>query len=411
MNRAERRRAQRAGTTAPDYPIACLAATNAPWAPTGYGTQIKQLARRMLADGIPTAVAANYGLEAMATKWEGIDVLPRGYDPYSSDVIGAYAKDMAHQYPDRAQFVLSLYDVWIYLKHPTWEALQFPVVSWVPIDHDPIPAKVLEWCQRERVIPIAMSQFGGRQLDAAGVEHMVIPHGIETSVYVPTSAVVDANGTSRTPRELLGIPADAHVTGIMNANKGTAPVRKSFDTQIMAWAQFAREHDDAWLYLHTERFGSMQGIPLDPLLEACGAPMDRVVWVNQYQMRMGIPDELMAAYYSGLDVLLAPTLGEGFGLTVAEAAACETPAIVNDFTAQPELVADGWLVGNQRTWDPAQSSWFAIPNVGDILDALRESYARGGTRSPASREHIVAEYDADRLYETGWRALWRVMTP
>jgi glycosyltransferase involved in cell wall biosynthesis len=384
--------------------LAVLAVSNAPWAPTGYGTQIKQLALRMRDDGHHVAIAANYGLEATQTTWEGIEVLPKGFDAYSNDIVVAYAKDWARQHPDATPIVLTLYDVWVFAQHPSWDKLDMPIVSWVPIDHLPVPPKVADWCRRPNVTPVAMSHYGADQLAKAGIEHHCIPHGIETSLYKPTPSTADASGRERTGRELMRVPDDAHVTSIVNANKGTSPVRKAFAEQLMAWAMFAQDKPDAWLYLHTETGGAMGGIPLMPLLEAVGAPMDRVSIVNQYQYRLSIPDEAMAAIYSGTNVLLAPTLGEGYGLTVAEAAACETRSIVQDFTAQPELVSDGWKVSGQPLWDPAQTAWFSVPSVRDIVDALQQSYS-DRRRSPGSRAHICAHYDADRLYTTGWRPL------
>ncbi len=388
-------------------PLAVLMVSNSPWAPTGYGTQIKQLSTRMHRDGHKVAIAANYGLEATQTEWEGIPVLPKGYDGYSNDIVAAYAKDWARQNPDLQPVVFTLYDVWVFAQHPSWEKLDIPVVSWVPIDHTPVPPKVAGWCARPSVTPVAMSHFGGQMLDNAGIAHHVIPHGIDTDLYKPTEAVRDGSGRYVTGRQLMKVPTDVHVTSIVNANKGTAPVRKAFAEQLLAWSIFARERDDAWLYLHTEIGGGMGGIPFAPLLEAVGAPMDRVATVNQYQYRLGIPDDAMAAIYTGTDVLLAPTLGEGFGLTVAEASACETRAIVQNFTAQPELVEDGWKVGGQPLWDPAQSAWFSTPNVEEIVHGLVESYALGaGNRSPASRDHIVQNYDADTLYRESWRPFW-----
>jgi len=388
-------------------PLAVLMVSNAPWSPTGYGTQIKQLSSRMHRDGHKVAIAANYGLEATQTEWEGIPVLPKGYDGYSNDIVAAYAKDWARQNPDLPPVVFTLYDVWVFGQHPSWEKLDIPVVSWVPIDHTPVPPKVAGWCARPSVTPVAMSHFGGQMLDNAGIAHHVIPHGIDTDLYKPTEAVRDGGGKYVTGWQLMKVPTDVHVTSIVNANKGTAPVRKAFAEQLLAWSIFARERDDAWLYLHTEIGGGMGGIPFQPLLEAVGAPMDRVATVNQYQYRLGIPDEAMAAIYTGTDVLLAPTLGEGFGLTVAEAGACETRAIVQNFTAQPELVEDGWKVSGQPLWDPAQSAWFSTPNVEEIVHALVESYALGaGNRSPASRDHIVQNYDADTLYRESWRPFW-----
>lgn len=47
---------------------------------------------------------------------------------------------------------------------------------------------------------------------------------------------------------------------------------------------------------------------------------------------------LMAQYYRGADVLLSASLAESFGMTVAEALACGTPAVVNKNTAPCELI-------------------------------------------------------------------------
>ncbi|MDC3377158.1 glycosyltransferase [Candidatus Nanopelagicales bacterium] len=400
MNRAEKRRNHREGKVAD--PITLLAASNSPWAPTGYGTQIRQLTTRLQRDGHNIAIASNYGLEATQTEWEGIPILPRGFDAYSNDVVGAYFQDWSRQHPDTRKYVLTLYDVWVFLGQPAWENI--PTISWVPIDHSPIPPKVAQWCSRDLVTPVAMSKYGSSALARMDIEHALIPHAIETQLYKPTEAIADSKDQLRTGRQMMNVPQDAaHVTGIVNANKGTNPVRKAFAEQILAWSIFAQDKPDAYLYLHTERFGGMAGVPLDPIIESTGAPTEQIRWVNQYQMRIGIPDDAMAAIYTGLDVLLAATMGEGYGLTVAEAAACETPAIVSDFSAQPELVVDGWKVGGQPYWNPAQQSWLTIPSVPEMVAALNESYERRGERSPESRQHIVDNYDADTVYEHGWR--------
>ena len=182
-------------------------------------------------------------------------------------------------------------------------------------------------------------------------------------------------------------------------------MRKAFDAQLLAFALFAERHPDAVLYFHTERFGGMGGIPLDPLIEAAGIPSEKVFFVNQYQNRIGIPDHAMAAIYTGLDVLLAPTLGEGFGITVIEAQSCGTPVIVNNFSAQPELVGDGWIVNGQPIWDASQQAWFQMPLVSEILNALEAAYERRGERSSQARNFIVENYDADKVYADLWRPM------
>jgi glycosyltransferase involved in cell wall biosynthesis len=122
---------------------------------------------------------------------------------------------------------------------------------------------------------------------------------------------------------------------------------------------------------------------------------------------IGIPDDAMAVIYSALNVLLAPTLGEGFGITAIEAQSCGVPVIVSDFSAQPELVGDGWKIPGQPLWDAAQLAWFQIPNVHAIVNALNEAYERKGEKtSKIARQFIVDNYNADTVYNEMWRPLF-----
>jgi glycosyltransferase involved in cell wall biosynthesis len=211
---------------------------------------------------------------------------------------------------------------------------------------------------------------------------------------------------ARSGRQIINVPRDAFVVGIVNANKGTAPVRKAFAEQLLAFSIFAADKPDAVLYLHTERFGSYGGIGIDPIIAAVGLRPEQYQFVNQYQNMIGIPDEAMAVIYSALNVLLAPTLGEGFGITVIEAQSCGVPVIVSDFSAQPELVGDGWKVPGQPLWDAAQQAWFQIPNVYAIVNALNEAYERKDEKtSKDARKFIVDNYDADKVYKEMWQPL------
>jgi glycosyltransferase involved in cell wall biosynthesis len=116
---------------------------------------------------------------------------------------------------------------------------------------------------------------------------------------------------------------------------------------------------------------------------------------------MGVTDETMAAIYTRSDVLLSATAGEGFGLPVLEAQACGTRVIVSNFSAQPELVGDGWCVEVQPQWNPTQLSWFATPMVKSIVEALEAAYEQGGGHSDAAVK-FAKSYDADTVFENGW---------
>jgi len=404
MNRAHRR-----ATSAPSTkngpakksatsPLRLTWCSNSPLVATGYGTQTAQVTRRMQAAGHEVAVACNYGLEGASSEWNGIHLYPRGLAGYSEDVMYAYSMHWASQNPSLSNAVFTLYDAWVYNKNENLKKIP-RIYSWVPVDHQPAPPEVLEWCRRDNVTPIAMSKFGKSMLEHADVECEYIPHAIE-SVFKPTLAMQTPIGR-HTGREVVGLPNDAFVVMMNSANKGVTPCRKAFGQAILAFSIFALDHPDAILYLHTEDTGAMSGINLRELLRASGVNPEQVRFVDQFAYRLGIDQETLAAFYTMSDVLLAPSMGEGFGIPVIEAQACGLRVIVSDFSAQPELVGDGWTVSGQPDWDAMQKSWFFTPNVGSIVDALEKAYeAERGSSEKAIK--FAADYHADKVFDEYW---------
>jgi glycosyltransferase involved in cell wall biosynthesis len=291
--------------------------------------------------------------------------------------------------------VITLYDVWVLTGKKIWEDRL--VASWTPVDHYPVPPKVAEWCQTRKTI--AMSQFGKRALADLGIDSTYIPHGIE-NVFQPTPGDI---------RTRLNVPDDAFLVMINAANIGNAPIpRKAWDVNIQAMASFARDHENVYLYIHSDvrRPG---GVPLDGLIEFWGMPRERVRVPEQTVYRMGAVDQKeLAELYTTANVLLAVSHGEGFGVPTVEAMLCETPAIVSDFSAQPELVGDtGWKVSGQLFYDQGQHSAWIMPYVFSIRAALEEAYKEHGTtaasaRRRQAREHAL-QYDADHVYDLHWK--------
>jgi len=396
MDRAARRRVARGNGKR----IAGVWLSNAPWAPTGYGQQTAQVIPRIVADGHRIAIAANYGLEAASTSWEGIDVWPRGMDVYSQDMAAPYYRDWIKQHPGMTPIMFTLFDVHVFTS-PQWTSMN--VVPWLPVDHMPVPPAVAAFCGKPNVHPIAMSLFGQEQLHRRDIDAHYAPHAIE-AVFRPTQHVEQQDGKRITGRQLTGWDPDHFVVLIANANKGV-PTRKAFGEQVLAFSIFAERHDDARLFIHSEQFGAMTGIQWDPLLEACGVT-DKAKFINQYQMRIGIPPEALAAIYSGSDVMLNPTMGEGFGITQLEAQACGLRVITQDFSAQAELAGpDSIKVTGQPWWDATQHAWFSTPSVPQMVDALEQMYQQGQVRSDAAAAWARENYDADAVYARHWRPI------
>jgi len=378
-------------------PLTVLWHSNAPWCGTGYGTQTAQVVTRMKRDGHHVAVNANYGLQGMRTLWEGVPIFPMGVEMYSNDTVRANFAEWTAENPGPA-LVISLFDAWT-MSQQYWKDV--PTAVWTMVDHMPVPPNVLATLQRPNIEAIAVTRFGQEQIERGGVAARYIPMAIDTDLYRP-----GATYNGKTGRELMGFDNDHFVVSAINANKasGAGSVhRKAWAENILAFSIFAQDKPDARLYLHTERYGKHNGLALDLLLKACGLKEHRhFKFVGQQAMHNGIDNEAMAALYNGTDVLLTPTLGEGFGLTLLEAQASGTVAIANNFSAQPELLGDGWLTEGQPWWDGAQLSWFNTPNIPSIVDALESAYARGQQRSDKAREHALA-YDADLVWDQYWR--------
>ena len=373
--------------------------SNAPWCATGYGQQTAQAVSRLQASGHEVAIHANYGLEGSGTRWRGTEIYPKGLSPYSDDVMVAHYQHWAHGNQNLSPLLMTLFDVWVF-KSQSLESVP-SIASWVPVDHTPTPPDVLAWCARPNVTAIAMSKFGQTMLHNAGVDALYVPHGIEP-IFKPTPKV---NGVSG--RELIGVPEDAFVVMMNSANKGSQPPRKAFGENLLAFAIFAKTHPDAYLYLHTEQMG-FNGVNLPALVKACGIPEGRVIFADPYAIRHGMPQEVLPALYSAADVLLAVSMGEGFGIPVVEAQACGTRAITSNQTAQTELNGHGWLVDCQPYWDAAQRSWFHIPYVREIVQALEMAYEARETVHEPSVE-FARQYDADTVFANFWEPVMAVL--
>ena len=373
--------------------------SNAPWAATGYGQQTAQVIQRLAKEGHQVAIHAMYGLAGSSSTWNGFKVYPQGLAAYSDDVVVAHTMEWANQDLLIPSLLMTLFDVWV-LKSESLKQLK-NIASWVPIDHQPTPPEVLRFLERDNVKPIAMSKFGSRMLDIAGVEHLYVPHAIEP-VFKPTESVTLPNGKKMTGREFMGWEEDRFIVTMVATNKGAQPARKAWAENILAFSIFAKDRPDAVLYLYTEPDGAMAGINLPTLLDACGVEKDRYKVVDQYAYRHGLPQQMMAAMYTASNVLLACSMGEGFGIPVIEAQACGCRVIVSNFTAQPELVGDGWTVEGQPWWDAAQQSWFFTPNVPDIVKSLEAAYDAPRSLSDDAITHALG-YGADTVFDQYWK--------
>jgi glycosyltransferase involved in cell wall biosynthesis len=182
--------------------------------------------------------------------------------------------------------------------------------------------------------PVAMSRFAQRQVqELYNFKTNYIPHALDTKIYYPLS-----KEEKQKIRERWGLQ-DKFVVGVVARNQG----RKMLDRTIKSFAMFTKEHQDAMLFMHTD--------PYD-----CAAPFDIVQLLNRYKLSNrvifsgmkffdGFDYKQMNEVYNLFDVFFLTTSGEGFGIPIIEAMACEVPVVATDYTTTRELLIEDGVCG------------------------------------------------------------------
>lgn len=389
--------------------------SNGPTISTGYGVQARYLSDRLAAAGHEVAVSCTYGHAGPVSNWRspsGHDVrlYPQGYEVNSPDVLIAHAEHWFDGDPKNGWIIL-LVDVWAFQRPKLMETLRdFQVISWCPVDHWPVPRGVAGFLQGSAAIPVAMSRFGENELIKASLDPAYVPLSVDTTVYKPTPYVTIGDRQVNA-RELFELPMSAFVVGMVAMNKGWARDRKGFCEAFQAFAQFHHDHPDSVLFVHSEKHGAAEGIDLEELAVYAGIPHHAIVFSQQYAYRLGMPADMMAAAYTAMDVLLAPSHGEGFCVPLIEAQACGVPVIASSWTAQPELVGAGWTTTGQLEWDPAQHAWYQVSFVHDIVDKLEQAYNADLPALGAQAIEFAAGYDVDVVFDQFWRPFLATLEP
>lgn len=369
----------------------------APWASSGYGNQTEVFAPRIRDMGHDVAISAYWGLEGDIIYWDGIQVFP-GDSEWGSRLLPAYAG------MHKADLTITLMDVWPLTAQKLAGIKN--LASWLPVDHDPVPGKTVEFFEITGSRPIAMARFGEQLLNDIGLDPLYVPHGIDTAAFSPQRE--HRNET----REKFLIPKDAFVIGMVAANKGRTPARKAFPEVMQAFAEFKRECPKAHLHLHTDPTTAGQGVPMMRLMERCGVPKDAVTFAHPIRVELGMPTLEMAKMYSAFDVLANPSYGEGFGIPIVEAQSCGCPVIVTDFSAMTELCGAGWLVEKDDWYDSQHGAFFGRPRPESIVDGFRAAYkARHDKELRAKAREFALGYDADLVAEKYWKPALEALTP
>lgn len=372
-----------------------LWSSNAPWIPSGYGVQTKHIVSRLQGAGHSMAISAFCGVGGAVINRESIPIYPGGAPmAYGFDVLPLHSRHW------KADIAISLIDAWT--ADPRGWPQDVRWVPYFPIDSEPVSPNILKAVSGayERIV---FSRFACQQMEAANLSYEYVPHVTDTDLYSP--------GDKRAARDATGLPQDVFIVGVVAANKGLNPCRKSWPQLLEAWVLFAKSHPDAVLYVHSEPGTPGNAHPLAEHVQFLAGKhavdlTRRVIWTDQYMSMLGIPDEYMRDAYRSFDVLLNPSMGEGFGVPILEAQACGCPVIAGAWTAMDELVWGGWRVRRDEavaTYIPGYHTEMFTPDVDAILDRLEQSYTcrNDATIAAAAREGALP-YDVNTVVQDHW---------
>jgi len=271
-----------------------------------------------------------------------------------------------------------------------------PNITYVPCDGTNLPQ---EWKTLQEVTNMVSFTHWGQE---SYPKSKVVYHGVDTDQFWPVNErpITVSNGevlrTKKECKEAFGFPKDSFLVLRVDKNSG----RKDFPATIQALQPFMKRHSDVHVHLHTEKSGGLSGANLETLF-ARYPDIARERWhtPDDFDTYTGWPQENLNALYNAADVFISTSRGEGFGLTLAEAAACAVPVIAQNVSAIPEVVGPGAvLLEPQRliTVPSGEDIWLA--DIDAFTNALEYLYESAGARrslGEAGVEHVRRSFSWD----------------
>ena len=395
-----------------------MTVSDSPWAPTGFGTNTKNLSCILHTEGhhIGYGGCQNPQHGKWHTPW-----------PLGQTEKTAYFENLPILHPGQEKFGEKSFDQWIQTfrpdlvlghldfqmfkhmtdrKQPAYVQIPFRKsdgkllnrkermkimndaykviakgVSWklaviIPYDGEP---SVPHWQQQIDNIDygVAMSRYGqlGLKKDF-GIDCTYIPHGVDTGLFKPL--LNPKYGKEEKP--------DAFVVGCVARNQH----RKNLPRLMKGFAQFVKKNKltpkETKLIMHMD-WNDAMGWKIPEFCDQYG--------IKDYLMptMMGTLDagqaateEEMANMYNCMDVFILPTGGEGFGIPTLEAMSCGVPICVTNYTTAHELI---------KSKDPENEDIPMFPLGGHQND-----------EGPNGRDHLEEEDICERGILIPYKDMW-----
>lgn len=257
-------------------------------------------------------------------------------------------------------------------------SLTLPTFNYVPIEGTGLsPFWRRLW---DHVSPIAMSDFGRREIEACiGRDDVaVVPHGISDTFYRITperTATTRQGGVVTSKQEAKAALGWQDRTVILRTDRNVP--RKDYPAFFAAIRPIIAAHPDVQVVIHCAPIDE-GGALAEWLAELPGAydngkgwQHSQVTLTKAHDTYRGVSDEVLNLMYNAADLYASPTWAEGFGLTLAESARCGLPVVTTDFAAGPEAFGPGGIaVPAARTFPTLHGHRWSLVDIDAFSEAL-----------------------------------------
>lgn len=304
--------------------------SDSPFFVTGYSTISKNICNALADAGMEVHYLANgYSGQTLAPGIkleEGFElkytIHGQGREAYFKDLIEYKIKEL------KADVFVVLLDT--FMLYPWLTQLDFSpakTLFYFPSDGGGGLPLGCDQILRKMNYSVAMAEFGQQQVKKVhDIVTGFIPHGVDVKNFYPLPH------SERTElRKKWGLEGK-FVIGCVARNQG----RKMMDRAFKIMKLYAKENPNAILLLHSDPNDNAAVFPMTEMIKRYGLENRvRFTGMNFYK---GYTYKEMNAVYNVMDVFLLPTSGEGFGVPIIEAMACQIPCLVTDYTTTDELV-------------------------------------------------------------------------
>lgn len=298
---------------------------------TGFGRVAENLLPALAEHHEVSVLAVNYHGDPHpeAKKYDTYPAMLHGSDPFGSHRIGELVQKIK---PD---LVWVTNDIWIGIS--LWKAVKafkesvgFKFFVYTPIDSYGLFPELLEPINEWDGVA-TYTKFGAEEIRKIGYEHdiAIMGHGTDFSKFFPMD--------KEKCREELGVPNDKFI--VFNGNRNQP--RKRIDLTIKAFIKFAKDKEDARLWLN---MGSKDmGWDLIPLFKRVARdegydPTGKLILTSpHFSTANCLSVEQLNMVYNASDVGINTCIGEGWGLVNTEHAATGVAQVVPDHTSLAEI--------------------------------------------------------------------------